>query len=189
MNKLDGLCGNYDYQPDNDFMVAQNCIAQKPEEFSAFYTLIENGHQGYTAPNKDKQVPCVPSMQSHHQSNVISDIEAGRSPTNWTPYSNNPFHRGSSKENQNSTESPITYRTKVEERDNEICFSTKPVPSCEHTLPTRTKVKTYQYFCMPRNEASEQLKRRIEQGANPDFSQKTVEFTKSYEVPFACRAA
>lgn len=182
---LHGLCGNYDAQPDNDFILPDNCIPRKLEDFIASYTLTENGQQGYTVINKDKQVQCV--QQSHHQSNVISDLEAGRSPTNWSPYSNK--YRGSSKENQSSNDSPITYRTKVEEKDNEICFSTRPIPSCENSMPTKTKTKIYQFFCIPKNEVSEQLKIRIEQGANPDFSQKPVSYTKSYEVPFACRAA
>lgn len=46
------------------------------------YTLIEDGQQGFTAKNKYNDT-CV--KNPHYQSNVISDVEAGRSPTasNW----------------------------------------------------------------------------------------------------------
>lgn len=156
-------------------MSPHNCIAQRPEDFSGMYTLSENSQEGFTAINKDKQYPCV--QQLHYQGNAISDMDAGRLPTNWSPYSN--------KVQQKEGENPFIYRTKLEEKDSEICFSTKPIPACRYNLPTKTKFKTYEFFCKSRSDA-EQLKRRVEQGANPDFSQKPVSYKKAYEVPLSC---
>nr|AUG84084.1 vitellogenin [Polyrhachis vicina] len=176
-DNIRGLCGNYDSQPENDFITPRNCIAQRFEDFCAMYTLSGNTQEGFTAINKDKQYPCV--QQLHYQGDVISDIDAGRPPTNWNLYSNKALQK------EGESKNPFIYRTKIEERDSEICFSTRPIPACEYNTPTKTKFKTYEFFCKPRSQA-EQLKRRVEQGANPDFSQKPVSHKKTYEVPLSC---
>ncbi|EFN64902.1 Vitellogenin [Camponotus floridanus] len=185
-NEIRGLCGNYDSRPDNDFLSPQNCVAQKPEHFHAMYTLMEGSHERWIAINKDKQYPCVP--ETNYPNNVVSDIEAGRPPLDWSPYS----RKASRKEIKDpQTETPFIYRTQIEERDDNICFSTRPIPVCQGSLPdpNKRKMKIIEFFCLPRNEASEQLKLRVKNGANPDFSQKPVSFKKPYEVPLTCRAA
>lgn len=83
----------------------------------------------------------------------------------------------------------MIHRTKVIEVDGKICFSMRPVVSCGsgHTA-TETKNKNYQFHCMERNAASLNMKKRVEKGANPDLSQKTVSMSRTISVPLACQA-
>jgi hypothetical protein len=221
-NAIHGLCGNYDGEPVNDMRTSYNCDAKKPEKLSAMYTLIEDGQQGFTAKNKYNETPCVRNL--HHQSNVISDVEAGRSPSasNWGYHGNTsdgrrPKVKGGKKSSQNSFEknknthemehtneydpdqnpnekrknkTPLQYRTRVEEKQNETCFSIRPLPQCDQdSKPVGTKVKTYAFYCTEKNQESAQLLDRIQQGANPDLSRKPVSKTETYTVPVACQAA
>ncbi|KMQ94517.1 vitellogenin precursor [Lasius niger] len=222
-NAIHGLCGNYDDDPVNDIRSPNNCVVQKSEKLSAMYTLIEDGQQGFTAKNKYNDT-CV--KNPHYQSNVISDVEAGRPPTasNWgyhgnTSYGRRPRVKGNKKSPKNSSNknknipevehtneydpdqnpnqkpnkknrTPLQYRTRVDEKHNEICFSIRPLPQCDqNSEPVETKVKTYAFYCTEKNQVSAQLLERIQQGANPDLSQKPVSKTETYTVPVACQAA
>lgn len=81
LNAVRGLCGNYDMRPNNDFIIPKNCILTRPEEFAATYALTEENCQGSALQNKQKAElsTCIP--MSYRPSDVISDREAGRSPT------------------------------------------------------------------------------------------------------------
>ncbi|XP_011879023.1 PREDICTED: vitellogenin-1-like [Vollenhovia emeryi] len=81
LSAVRGLCGNYDMRSGNDFIVPKNCILTKPEEFAATYALTQEYCQGPALENKQKaeQSTCTP--RSYQPSDVISDIEAGRSAT------------------------------------------------------------------------------------------------------------
>lgn len=186
------------------------------------YTLIEDGQQGFTAKNKYNETICV--KNSHYQSNVISDVEAGRSPTasNWGYHGNtsdgrrprvkgdkklsqnlsnknkntnemedtNEYDQNPNQKFNNKNRTPLQYRTRVEEKHNEVCFSIRPLPQCnQNSKPVETKVKTYAFYCTEKNQESIQLLDRIQQGANPDLSRKFVSRTETYTVPVACQAA
>ncbi|XP_011879089.1 PREDICTED: uncharacterized protein LOC105568228 [Vollenhovia emeryi] len=81
LSAVRGLCGNYDMRSGNDFIVPKNCILTKPEEFIATYALTQENCQGPALQNKRRaeQSTCIP--RSNRPSDVISDIEAGRSGT------------------------------------------------------------------------------------------------------------
>ncbi|XP_011879025.1 PREDICTED: vitellogenin-1-like [Vollenhovia emeryi] len=81
LSAVRGLCGNYDTRSNNDFISPKNCILTKPEEFAATYALTQENCQGPALENKQKaeQSTCIP--RSDQPSDVISDIEAGRSAT------------------------------------------------------------------------------------------------------------
>ncbi|KAL0112914.1 hypothetical protein PUN28_012279 [Cardiocondyla obscurior] len=81
MNSIRGLCGNYDMQPDNDFITPKNCILTKPEEFVATYALTQDNCHGPSLLNKRKAEESVCVPRTYHPSDVISDINAGRSPS------------------------------------------------------------------------------------------------------------
>ncbi|XP_036147441.1 uncharacterized protein LOC105839512 [Monomorium pharaonis] len=80
LNAVRGLCGNNDMQSNNDFITRKNCISTKPEEFAATYALTEDNCEGPALQNKQKaeQSTCIP--RTYRPSDVINDVEAGRSP-------------------------------------------------------------------------------------------------------------
>lgn len=114
----------------------------------------------------------------------VSDIN------NWGYHDNTKGKKYGAGVQNNQDRTALVYHTIVEEEVNQICFSVRPVPSCDqHSRSTETKSKTYGLHCAPKDEATEQLKNRIKQGANPDLSHKPVSTKKIYEVPLACQAA
>ncbi|XP_029035514.2 vitellogenin-like [Osmia bicornis bicornis] len=184
-NSLRGLCGNYDGDITNDFTSPSNCMLRQPDQFIASYTLTKDQCEGEDLENAKslKQLDiCMPQISSR-QSNVISSLESGKSfpeSTNWGYHQNK-----QTDENKRCT----LFRTKVIEKNGKICFTTRPVVSCSPTCsPTETTTKNYSFYCTHKNEASLNMKQRIEKGANPDFSQKAVSMSESLEVPLACTA-
>jgi len=180
-NAVRGLCGNYDTQSNNDFTTPKNCVLRKPEEFVATYAMTEESCEGSAVENKQKaeQSKCI--RMHDHQSNVVSDREAGRP---WTENKKWGYHH----DNQNSQEKRCTnYRTKIVEEDEQICFTTRPLPICaDGCKGVEMKTKKYPLHCVPKTESMLQLKKRIEQGANPNMIHRSVSKSHSYEIPFRC---
>lgn len=122
---------------------------------------------------------CVRENRSHF-SNVISDKESGRRDTEESSWG---YHT------QPESKQCTIVKTHIKETDQAICFTIRQVPSCApRCQATEMKSKDYQYHCMKRNRASLALKDRINKGARPDLSQKSVTFTESLSVPLACKA-
>ncbi|XP_019887836.2 uncharacterized protein LOC105281428 [Ooceraea biroi] len=183
-NDIRGLCGNYDGQPDNDFITPKNCILKDPEEFTATYAMTKDSCEGPAMENKQKAEKSKCIRMRNLQSNVISDREAGRP---WIENKKWGYHH----EHLDASGKRCTfYRTKIVEEGDEICFTTRPLPICaEGCKPTEMKTKKYLLHCMPKNESSMHLKKRIEKGANPDMTQRSVSKSHSFEVPLSCSAA
>ncbi|XP_035723486.1 vitellogenin-like [Vespa mandarinia] len=172
-----GLCGDFDGQSENDFVTPKNCLLQNPEEFAATYILKERC-EGPALKNakKAESSNCIEKVIRF--SDVVSDREAGRPYVNWKQWG---YHKKENKKQCN------TYHTRVVTRDDKICFTTRPVPTCSSGCKSViSKEKNYQLYCLPKNEASLGMKRRIEQGANPDLSQRTPSDNETINVPIEC---
>lgn len=149
------------------------------------YTLTEDGQQGYTAKNKNRQYQCI--QQSHRQSDIRQKSGSSISDRKSWGYHDEGKKYGTDQDLPHKDS--LIYHTIIEEDANQICFSVRPVPACEGGRPTAIKPKTYGLYCAPKNEATIQLKNRINQGANPDLSHKPISIKKVYEVPLGCQAA
>ncbi|XP_014605280.1 PREDICTED: vitellogenin-like [Polistes canadensis] len=175
-----GLCGDYDGRPENDFVTPKNCMLQKPEEFTSTYILKERCEGNALKHAKKAQFSkCITKVI--HFSDVVNDEEAGRAFTNWKQWG---YHR---KDNMNHCHS---HRIRTISKENKICFTMRPVPMCTSGCkPNGTKQKKYYLYCLPQNEQSIGMKKRVEKGANPDFSQRTPSSTEMFNVPVECVAA
>ncbi|XP_018374343.1 PREDICTED: vitellogenin-3-like [Trachymyrmex cornetzi] len=199
-NAVRGLCGNYDSDPSTDFLTPQNCLMKMPEVFTATYALTEDCLQEDILENKRKaKLTQCRELPMSRPNNVINDIEAGRLPTHserWGYHNDNlkrkyNFDYDSKKSSSERKDLPdnsnLIYRTKVVLEDEEICFTIKPVPMCRHGTKSREKkMKEFGLYCQPRNEESLLIKRRIEQGANPDFTRKPLSRSHTFQVPIVC---
>nr|XP_012221807.1 PREDICTED: uncharacterized protein LOC105671873 [Linepithema humile] len=182
-NMVRGLCGNYDTQTSNDFLTPQNCVLQKPEEFSATFAVLndsqDNNAKNMIAENKSKasRASCIPLTP--RQTNVINDRGMGRElEKSWGHHQN----RNQNQKNQENVR--LIYRTKIDEGDHEICFSVRPLPVCPHnSRPVEIKRKNVAMHCMTRNDAAQEMKKRIQQGANPDLSLNSVSKKLALELP------
>ncbi|XP_031845188.2 vitellogenin [Nomia melanderi] len=176
-----GLCGNFDGEAANDFVAPQNCMVRKSEHFIASYALTNQQCEGDSVVNAEEaKKECRPIAKAR-QSNVISDVDAGREIVEKWPYPRGEYKQIDKRCN--------THKTQVEELEDQICFSTRPVVACAPGCsPVETKDKSYQFHCMEKNTASLDLKKRIEKGAMPDLSQKPVSMSRQINVPLMCKA-
>ncbi|XP_018356288.1 PREDICTED: vitellogenin-2-like isoform X2 [Trachymyrmex septentrionalis] len=200
-NALRGLCGNYDSDPSTDFLTPQNCLMKMPEIFTATYALTDEGyrHEDILENKRKAEFTQCRELPTFRSNNVINDIEAGRSPTHskfWGYHNNNlkrKYHlnhdskRSHLERKDLSDGSDVVYRTRVVSEDEEICFTTKPVPMCrEGTKSQRSYARDVDLYCQPKNEESLLIKRRIEQGANPDFTRKPISRSRTFHIPGFC---
>ncbi|XP_001607388.1 vitellogenin [Nasonia vitripennis] len=176
-----GLCGNNDLEPENDQQTPRGCTLQKSEEFSATYALTSEGQcEGPAVQQAEKAKSSQCTFESTRPGNVISDAEAGRTSQSG---------RGSDDDDSRESRRCMTHRTKVVMKNNQICFSLRPLPSCSSSCrPEETKSRAVQFHCVARSSASEKVAERVEKGANPDLTQKSVTYTESYQLPISCRA-
>lgn len=159
------------------------------EEFVASFALLSKGCQGPALLNKQKADMSLATCKQHQtpQMNVISDREAGRKPTQ----NENRVHHTvlRTQDDQESTFN-VQYRTWYffENDGAEICFSTVPVPQCLTfgSKPEVTEQREYQFHCARNTDRSMELKNRIDEGARPDFSQRSVSMSRSLAVPIRC---
>lgn len=156
-------------------------MLRKSEHFIASYALTNGQCEGDSVANAEEAKKECHPIAKIRQSNVISDVDAGReNAEKWA------YPRVGDRKNDKRCD---IHKTHVEEADNEICFSTRPIVGCAPGCsPVDTKQKKYQFHCMEKNEASLNLKKRIEKGAMPDLSQKSVSMSRSINVPLMCIA-
>lgn len=173
----------------NDFITPQNCILQKPEEFSSTYALLKNedndgSHDSSRIEmNKEKANRAICTPLTSRQTDVINDREAGRlfGKQMWG------YHQSRNQNAKNQPTVQLIYRTKIDEDDQEICFSVRPLPKCpQNSNPAEMKRKNVAMHCMPKNQAAYEMKRRVENGANPDLAHKSINKKQSFEIPSAC---
>ncbi|XP_066599767.1 vitellogenin-like [Prorops nasuta] len=184
-NSIRGLCGNYDGHSENDLLTPRNCVMKKAEEFTATYALTNEKCEGPAVQNaqKAKEASCL--RMNTRFSNVISEREAGRRENNekWG-------HHATQQRLRSESKHCASHRTKVIEENGQICFTMRPVVTCGHNcMPVNMKMKKYDLHCMPNSEAARNMKKRIEDGANPDFSQKQKSEEKDIEVAIGCAPA
>ena len=178
-NSIRGLCGDFDGDESNDFLGPRSCFLKRPDLFIGSYALTNDQCEGEALENAKQANRKECTVQKRNrQSNVISDVDAGRLTA---------VEKTSSEEGGKKLR--MIHKTKVIEVDGKLCFSMHPVVACgpNHTA-TETKDKNYHFHCMERNAASLNLKKRIEKGAHPDLSQKTISMSRTISVPLACQA-
>ena len=181
-NSIRGVCGNFDSESYNDQKTPKNCQLRNPKEFAASWALTTDKCEGPAMKYAESAKRAHCSRDTSRPSNFINDEEAGRerSPSSWG------HHKEESKKSPHCT----THRTKVKRTGTHTCFSLRPVPTCSQDCrAVRTKEKDIEMHCVKNNNAAEKLADRIEKGANPDLSQKSVSKMETMEVPVSCRAA
>jgi hypothetical protein len=164
----------------NDQQTPKGCLLRKAQEFTATYALLNDKNCEDSVRQKAEKAK---SSKCHYQStrlgNVISNQEAGRD------NERNDDRDDSSNEGSHC----MSHRTKIIRTENEICFSLKPVPTCSSSCRSKdTKSKNIQFHCVNKSSASEKVAERVQRGANPDLSQKSVSKVQELSIPISCSA-
>lgn len=171
-----GVCGNKDNIKENDLMLPQGCVTKDPQHMIALYASVADKCPPVVLQKlqEAERAECI--KEEHQQTNVVSDLDAGRI---------NPYSIWMTKLPNACT----SLKTDIISGTESICFSLRPLVVCgPKCIRDNTILKTISYFCEPINDETFELKRRIENGANPDFTQKSVSFWKELEIPINCHS-
>ncbi len=81
-------------------------------------------------------------------------------------------------------------RTQYIQRDDMICFTTKPVLSCVQGVATQTKSLILDFHCLPKTSPfTQQLIVESEKQVIKQLANKRVDLRQSFDVPVACVGA
>lgn len=164
---LRGVCGNYNEEPADDFIVPNNCIVSDSQVFVDSYTL-SYPPSGY--PPKTSYKNCAPHKKVQF-ARVISDMDTRR---------NRPWR-------QPREQGQYRMQTRYEEIDGSICFTVQKQPSCWQGKTTGYTTKKAAVHCLSPSRVTEMWKSRIDEGHSPDFSPKSISKYLDIKVPVDCR--
>lgn len=174
-----GLCGTFDGQEETDFMTPKNCILKDPREFVATYAIIDESAQGPAKEwqKKAEKAQCLPVETLY--TNVVSQYDI---------YGKSHKQQGHNQGRHESAATCSKQQTQyIEDQDNEICFTIRPVPVCRNPCKTAKKiVKNVDVHCVKKSNVAILWKDQIEKGVSPDFSLKPVSKTIKIKIAQSC---
>lgn len=168
-----GLCGNKDAVKENDLMAPRGCIMRNYEDFIATYIDDTNDTCPYEIKKKKQEALLAACDYEEHQYTDIAIDQKKR------------------RQNQSarSDYECSVWRTDVKTEEDKICFSTRPLRRCAPGCNSDVIVtKEIAYHCQPKSVESLEMQRRIQMGANPDLSQRSVSIVKELQLPTVCRS-
>jgi hypothetical protein len=167
-----GLCGHFDKESADEFRNPDNTQEQDLRQYYMNY-LIKDGK--CQAPSQLNDIcqneDCDQDKSSSSSSSSSSDEDDN--------------------DNDDTTEKP-DHKTKVIEMDDQICFSTIPVPQCDdNSYPTEIKErKQVPYTCIDQDsESAEQYERKARFGkkAVQGLTGRQPNFTRTEPIPEKCK--
>lgn len=171
-NRVRGLCGTFDGQKSDDFTTPNNCVVRDPQEFIASYTVLKDGE---------------------HNSHIM-DLKS-RSQKNHCSYKKVPLYvnyisRSEESFPRTSSTSCTKFQTRYVVENGQICFTVRPLSVCKpHCRQHNPMYKDVDVHCVQSRNVASLWKTQIDNGASPDFSQKSVTKSVQMQVPQTCRSA
>jgi len=168
-----GLCGHFDGEEADEFRNPDFTEEQDVRQFYMNY-LIKDGR--CQAPSQLSEV-CQEEDCSRESSSSSSSSSSDEDDN----------------DNDDTTEKP-DHKTKVIELDDQICFSTVPVPQCDDdSYPTEIKgQKQVPYTCVDQdNESAEEFERAARYGkkaiSQQQLANRAPNFTRQESIPEKCK--
>jgi len=167
-----GLCGHFDLESADEFRNPDFTQEQDLRQYYMNY-LVKDGR--CQAPRQLNEV-CQDEECDQQKSSSSSSSSSSSQEDN---------------DNDDTTERP-DHKTKVIEMDDQICFSTIPVPQCdENSYPTEIKErKQVPYTCIDQDsESAEQYERKARFGkkAVQGLTNRQPNFTRTENIPEKCK--
>jgi hypothetical protein len=170
-----GLCGHFDLESTDEFRNPDFTDEQDLRQFYMNY-LIKDGQ-------------CQPPKQL---TEVCESEECDKSEQSSSSSSSSSSGSHQNSESNEEQENP-ELQTKVIEMDDQLCFSTVPVPQCdeEDSYPMGVKEqKKVAYVCIDQDSRSaESIERQVRYGRReiPALKNRTPSFTRTENVPAKCQ--
>nr|WLD26188.1 vitellogenin [Ophraella communa] len=162
-----GLCGQFNDQQSEDFLVSEICMARSTEKFIKSFEI--EGDEGKQIREQfaqgDKQ--CVKKEIPLYVDAITN--------------------RNSQRGHYNQQDECLLDQTRYVQENGQICFTTKTMPACRAGCrPQSLKKKTVGVHCLQQTKVAQLWKNQIDQGQSPDFSNKKQHKSVVMEVPDSC---
>lgn len=166
-----GLCGNFDKESTDEFRNPDNTQEQDLRQYYMNYLIKDGRCQAPQLNEVCQNEDCDQDKSGSSSSSSSSDEDDN--------------------DNDDTTEKP-DQKTKVIEMDDQICFSTIPVPQCDdNAYPTEIKErKPVPYTCIDQDSAeAEEYERKARFGkkAVHGLSSRQPNFTRTENMPEKCK--
>jgi len=169
---LRGLCGDFDGETETDFTTPKKCIAKDAKLFVKSITVNGEGnlkHQEFQSQPRD----CI--YKKTIRTNLVSEREAGREQGS--------FFKSA------KTERCTSYRTKVVEKEGQLCFSVRPLPTCSSQCqPSGEKEQTLGFHCVADSSSARHMAKKALKGVALDVASKGANKQLAVKVPESCQA-
>jgi hypothetical protein len=171
-----GLCGHFDLESTDEFRNPDFTDEQDLRQFYMNY-LIKDGQ-------------CQAPQQLTEVCESEECDKAERSSSSSSSSSSSGSHQNS--ESNEESENP-EQKTKVIELDDQLCFSTVPVPQCdeEDSYPMGAKQqKKVAYVCIDQDsQSAEEIERQVRYGQRniPALKNRQPSFTRTETIPEKCK--
>ncbi|KAG5892825.1 hypothetical protein JTB14_033389 [Gonioctena quinquepunctata] len=165
-----GLCGQFNDESPEDFLTPLNCLARDPVKFIRSYEV--EGQQGMNARKvlSESKLECIEKHSPMYMDVISEDIMRHRA----LSYGRTP-------------EKCEHSRTKYFQENGQICFTTKPLLSCNHQCQARGYLtKSVPVHCITKSNVAQLWKTQIDRGLSPDFSSKEEHKKMQMQVPQGC---
>jgi len=171
---LRGLCGTFDGETDTDFTTPKRCIAKNEELFARSIAVNSEGNLKHSEISSQPR-DCI--YKKTIPTNLVNDYEAGRE---QAPL----FHSQSAK-----SERCTSYRTKVVEKEGQLCFSVRPLPTCSSKCQSAAeKEQTVGFHCVADSSSARHMAQKALKGVALDVASKGANKQLSVKVPESCQA-
>jgi hypothetical protein len=170
-----GLCGHFDLESADEFRNPDLTDEQDLRQFYMNYLI------------KDGRCQAPKNLQEVCESEECD--KADRSSSSSSSSSSGSHQNSESNEESENPE----YKTKVIEVDDQICFSTVPVPQCDEdeSYPSGSKQqKNVPYACIDQDsQSAEHIERQARSGRReiPELRNRTPTFTRTENIPEKCK--
>jgi len=173
-----GLCGHFDLESTDEFRNPDFTDERDLRQYYMNYLIKDNQCQ---APQHLNDVCESQECDKQDRSSSSSSSSSGSG-------SQQQRDSGSNEESENPE-----HKTKVIEIDDQLCFSTVPVPQCDEdeSYPMGVKQqKKVAYVCIDQDdESAEEIERQARNGRReiPSLKNRTPTFTRTENVPEQCK--
>lgn len=166
-----GLCGQFSNKQYEDFVTPENCYTGDHKQFIESYEIEGPKGQQTRQEMKSKEHSQCVKKESPLYVNVINAENTLSSSRGHSEYSGQ----------------CTVYKTGFLQENGETCFSINPLPVCSSRCQPSANHKTRaQVYCVQKSRDAQFLIQQINNGENPDFSQKSPSKMLTFNTPRSC---
>ncbi|RWS27858.1 vitellogenin-like protein [Leptotrombidium deliense] len=186
IGKTCGLCGNNDNESEDELVGPGLCIYDEVEDFVNSYAL--SGEHCSVVEKPQGKVRCPKLHQQPGAVKRVTKVQTRHQPSGSTTVVHQETHVQTT--SGNKVPACQVIRNRYIQRNQMVCFTTRPVTICQSPCIPVGTVKTEQlnFHCLEQaSPFTQQLMLESEQTVLTQLVSKRIDFTQSVDVPITCQ--